>query len=463
MTRDRSITCAARVATLSVVLLVAAMPFHACADGAPLPEAPAPDATPSGTTAAECPAPASATAAACAAPAGSCVPTSSISACSSSCAKAPLVRVDPAAAVGARTGPSPLDLGLVDLDPILEPVRAFYRVPAMTVALVRDGELAAIGAVGTRMAGSRRPVELDDKWHLGSCGKAFTATAAAVLVERGTIDWTTTIASVYPELSGEIRGIYEPVTLVQLLRHRSGYPARDERFDETVSHLDGPISQQRAQVVRFASSGEAVARPGATFRYTDVGYTVAGAIMERAAQKSWENLVVELVATPLGLSSLGFGAPGTRGELDQPRGHVLIDGELVAQGVGPGADLANPVIGPAGTVHASITDWARFAGVHLAGARGTPRELLSASTFAMLHTDYEGQGYALGWGVTTNPWGQGRALVHSGSCGAWAALIWVLPEANEAIVAAANYGGAFDALSDAVDRVMQGVAAPTAR
>jgi CubicO group peptidase (beta-lactamase class C family) len=157
----------------------------------------------------------------------------------------------------------------------------------------------------------------------------------------------------------------------------------------------------------------------------------------------------------LRLESLGFGAPGTKGEVDQPRGHILVDGLMKPLGVGPGEDLANPILGPAGTIHISIADWATFAAAHLAGARGERGDLLRQESFSALHADYRDQGYGLGWGIASNPWGEGRALVHTGSCGAWTAVIWVLPEANAAIVAAANYGGAHNALSAAVDRVMR--------
>lgn len=345
--------------------------------------------------------------------------------------------------------------GLVDLAPILEPVRAYHRVPALAIALVRDGEIHAIGAVGTRAVGSMRPVELDDQWHLGSCGKAFTATAAAALVEAGRIDWGTTIAEVYPEMVGRIRPAYEPVTLTQLLMHRGGYVARDARFDDAVAVTDGTIPTRRAAAVRFASSRRSIADPGTAFAYTDVGYTVAGALLERVTGSTWEALVVEHVADPLSLASLGFGAPGSEEAVDQPRGHVLVDGKLKPLGTGPGQDLANPVIGPAGTIHASMADWATFARAHLKGARGEANGLLAPTTIQRLHADLEGQGYAIGWGVSANPWGEGRALSHSGSCGAWSALIWILPEANAAIVGATNVGSAFDAVADAMDRVMR--------
>ena len=51
---------------------------------------------------------------------------------------------------------------------------------------MRNGELIASGAVGTRRAGTNDPVTIDDRFHIGSDTKAMTALIAATLVEEGT-------------------------------------------------------------------------------------------------------------------------------------------------------------------------------------------------------------------------------------------------------------------------------------
>jgi hypothetical protein len=58
---------------------------------------------------------------------------------------------------------------------------------------VRDGEILEAAAAGARAVGSDAAVTVDDQWHIGSLTKAMTATLAAVLVERGTLDWSLTV------------------------------------------------------------------------------------------------------------------------------------------------------------------------------------------------------------------------------------------------------------------------------
>src|SRR6185295_300556 len=126
---------------------------------------------------------------------------------------------------------------------------------------------------------------------------------------------------------------------------------------------------------------------------------------------------------------------------------------------GPGAD--NPVaIGPAGIVHCTIGDWAKFISLHLLGARGEQGPIkFKPDTFTKLHTPGPGEGtaYAMGWGVAKRQWaksqgGTGTALSHSGSNTMWFCTVWIAPEKDFAVLVACNQGGdkAAKACDDAV-------------
>lgn len=404
-------------------------------------------------------------ASACAPKAGSA--SASGAACATPCAsEGTSITVDPARAASKApsAGPTPADFGWKDLRSSLEPVRSKFRVPGLAAALVQNGEIVAAGVTGVRKAGAPTRIELADRFHLGSCGKSFTATVAANLVAEGAISWETRLSDVFPELSSVMDPAYRSVTLGQLVTHRSGLPSLerpDSPLWRSVVSMRAPVGDQRQELVRLAVHEKPIAMPGSEFRYTDLGYAVAGRMLERASGRSWEELIRTRIAEPLGLTSIGFGAPGTRGKTDQPWGHRL-DGKH-ARGIppGPGADQAAPVIAPAGTIHLSIADWARYAKFHLALARGeSPGK---GPDLSILHADPYGQGYAMGWAVTEQPWAGGRLLSHTGSCGAWAAAIWIAPEVNAAIVVASNYGGpeGFAACQEVAMDLAKGFAAPT--
>jgi CubicO group peptidase (beta-lactamase class C family) len=96
-------------------------------------------------------------------------------------------------------------------------------------------------------------------------------------------------------------------------------------------------------------------------------------------------------------------------------------------------------LGPAGTVHCTMVDWAKFAIAHLRGER-TDGGLLRPSTFRALHAPPKGSEYAGGWIVVDRPWAGGRALTHSGSNTYWYVTVWLAPARDFGILVAANRG-----------------------
>jgi hypothetical protein len=100
-----------------------------------------------------------------------------------------------------------------------------------------------------------------------------------------------------------------------------------------------------------------------------------------------------------------------------------------------------PVLGPAGTAHCTLQDWARFAALHLAGARGETTPILDAPAIMRLHEPWPGGDYALGWGVTDRVWADGLALTHSGSNTLWFVVVWIAPADDRFLLVATNIGG----------------------
>jgi len=353
-------------------------------------------------------------------------------------------------------GPPPPPIGSAGdgtLNAVLESARAQYGLPALAAISIRGNQVVERGAAGLRAVGSAAEVGLDDRWHIGSLTKAMTATLAGILVERGEISWDVRIAEVLPELVGSMRPAYEDVTLRELLSHTGGLPTDVTQAPSwpTLRSAPGPLLDRRLAFVDDLLTLPPAGSRG-SYAYSNAGYIIAGAMLERRTNRLWEDLLRDEVLTPLGMSATGFGAPGTAGATpDQPRGHVRQGTAWVPIAPGPNAD--NPdVLGPAGTVNTTLDDYAKYMMAHLAGARGEDG-LVKATTFATLHAAVSGSGYALGWGVTTRSWARGTVLQHSGSNTLWYAVVWIAPERNLAMFAATNAGG--DAGAQGTDRAIQ--------
>jgi CubicO group peptidase (beta-lactamase class C family) len=328
------------------------------------------------------------------------------------------------------------------IDSLLESIRAKSNVPALAAAVVRSNEVVAVGAVGVRKFGSPEKVTADDKFHIGSCTKAMTATLAAMYVEQGKLSWTSTVGERFPDWRELIHRDYANVTLEQLLSHRAGVPGDLNRIG-VWSHVwqrsSQPPMEQRVALAKELLVMKPMFPPGTKNTYANAGYTIGGLMMERLEQRAWEDLIREKLFKPLGMASAGFGMPSSLDKVDQPWGHALKNGKLIPDPPGPSSD--NPAaIGPGGTVHCSITDLARFANLHLQGERGGST-LLKAETFKKLHTPLEGQIYGFGWNVITRPWAKKRALTHNGSNTRNFTVMWLAPNLEFAVVVASNIGG----------------------
>ncbi|MDF1663367.1 MAG: serine hydrolase, partial [Planctomycetota bacterium] len=80
---------------------------------------------------------------------------------------------------------SPLLAYADDLEKDLEAIRKAEKVPSLAVTVIKNGQLKTLNAVGSRKMGDPTPVTSADKYHMGSCTKAMTATLIGILVDEG--------------------------------------------------------------------------------------------------------------------------------------------------------------------------------------------------------------------------------------------------------------------------------------
>ena len=346
----------------------------------------------------------------------------------------------------AEAGPAPKFCPMVgdtNVTQLLKTIRQKYNLPAMAAAVVTSDGLKLVGAVGVRKRGTEIPVSLDDLWHLGSDGKIMTSTLIARLVERGQLRWDTTLAEVFPEDAPRMHPDFRRVTLLQLLSHHAGLPANLDLA--AYSGEDAP--QLRRRAVQEELKNPPQSKPGSAYSYSNLGYIIAAAELEKTTGQAWENLIAAEVFQPLQMNSAGLGGTGTPGKIDQPWPHTE-NGAPTGEN-GPAMDNP-PVMGPAGRIHCTIQDWAKFVRDQLRGARGQSA-LLKPESYRKLQAPPFGGDYALGWIVVSRDWGGGKVLNHGGDNTMNCADVWVAPEKNYAILLCANQSGdeAFHACDDA--------------
>jgi len=258
-------------------------------------------------------------------------------------------------------------------------------VPAVAAAIVTRDSVVALHVAGVRRRGNPTPVTLDDRFHIGSNTKAFTAGLMGLLVDEGRVAWATTLAELFPELAATMRPEYRAVTVRDLLTHHGGL-VRDAR--------DAPENEPgRAAAARAAGDHQHRLRPA---REPRQGRPAGGA---RAP-------------SPF--------ARVTAMDIDNP-----------------------PLADPAGRLNLSIREWARWAQAVLRAASGGASPWTPTTTGALFTPPVATDSMAMGWQALRRPWAQpgGRILVHDGSNRLFLSVAVLAPEAGFAVLVVTNQGG----------------------
>ena len=166
------------------------------------------------------------------------------------------------------------------------------------VLLVKDGHPVFQRAYGMADRAARRPNELETGFNLGSINKVFTATAIRQLAAGGKLDLDSTLAKYWPDYPN--LAVARRVTIRQLLDHRSGIggdifaaPASGPRSDLRHNRNFLPLFVDRP--LEFD--------PGSRQEYSNAGYVVLGALVERLSGEDYYDYVRRHIYEPAGMTS----------------------------------------------------------------------------------------------------------------------------------------------------------------
>ncbi len=320
----------------------------------------------------------------------------------------------------------------VELEPLL--TEAQGNLPSLSALVFDASGIKAHGAVGVRVAGEPDEVTRGDLHHLGSCTKAMTAVLGAKLAEQGLFDWDATVDEVLGE-EIDVHDDYKTVTFSELVSHvggASGNMIEDHPTEWTLMNArNGGDNRATRRRVLEQVLANAAPNPRGEFVYSNMGFIIAGAMLETATDQHWSRLMKDHLFEPLEMSSCGFGPTGE----DQPRGHQERGGTHTAVPI----DFDNPSsLGPAGTVHCTLPDWAKFARLYL-----DSDGYLTQESMATLSTLPGGasEGYTHGFLVVQQSWANGPAFTHQGSNTANLASVWVVPGRGLGLLVTTNTAG----------------------
>ena len=329
--------------------------------------------------------------------------------------------------------------------------------PSIAVGIVKDGETVLCEAFGYADREAGRLADPDTLYQIGSCSKSFTAAAAALLVDRGLLDWDKPVIEYLPWLRFQDPFVTRSATTRDMLCHRTGLPRHDAYW------IDGPCTRREmAENLRNM-------QPAWSFRshwcYQNTCYVTVGLLIEALSGMSWEEFVKKELFEPLGMDRSTFYVDAIANDPNhatpyerlmptdmtnyQPCPFLKSDREDMAAGIGA-------PYGPAGSIMSNLNDMLKWIRFNLNNGKVGETQLISEANMREIHKPQMLMGepllipfpeqdlysYAMGWFTETH---RGHLMVeHGGNINGFSALMTMIPDQDLGIVTLTNFNNSFD-------------------
>jgi CubicO group peptidase (beta-lactamase class C family) len=280
----------------------------------------------------------------------------------------------------------------------------------------------------------------DSVFQIGSMTKVWTATVVMQLVDEGKLDLDAPIVDVLPELELADQDVAARVTMRHLLTHTSGIDG--DVFTDT-GRGDDCLERYVALLAEAAQNHPLAA----TWSYCNSGFVLAGRVIEKLTDGTWDAAINQRLVGPLGMTHTG-----TLPE------EALLHRAAVGHMAEPGAEPERAsawglprALGPAGLVNSTAADVLAFARMHLSGGLAPDGTRILSESAVSAMTEHEadlpdkytlGDSWGLGW--IRFGWDGRRLIGHDGNTLGQAAFLRVLPDEGLAVTLLTNGGNARD-------------------
>lgn len=172
-----------------------------------------------------------------------------------------------------------------------------YDIKGVIWKLCKNGVILSRQAIGEVLQGV--PITSDMYFRIGSCTKSFTTTMILILVDKGFLSITDTVNKWFPKV---IHG--DKITLEMLANMTSGirsYSA-DEKFVKDLKQFIYKYWTEE-ELINIGLKDGPECEPGKCWRYCNTNTVMLGMIASKVTNKSYEDLLKELILDPLGMSN----------------------------------------------------------------------------------------------------------------------------------------------------------------
>lgn len=295
------------------------------------------------------------------------------------------------------------------------------------VLIARDEKPIFRRACGVANRSGSVPNQVTTKFNLGSMNKMFTAIAVAQLAEQGKLSFNDVVGKYLPDYPN--RAVAEKVTIHHLLTHTSGM---GDFFNDKFFASQANFQRVTDYLPVFASDPLAF-EPGQRFQYSNAGFILLGAIIEKVTGQSYYEYVRRHIFKPAGMSDTGF----------YPSVGELPDSAIPYTSLGPTGPVQGPRHvarrdelrgGPAGGGYSTVDDLLKFS-IALRKHKLLSPEYTALVTTGKVITPFGKYGYGFG-DVTFNG---NRSFGHNGGAPGISAQLDIYPDLGYTVIVLSNY------------------------
>ncbi|NND95137.1 MAG: serine hydrolase [Flavobacteriales bacterium] len=284
------------------------------------------------------------------------------------------------------------------------------------ILIEEGGEVIYKSCFGYANASFKVENTTETKFKIGSVSKQFTATAILLLQQDSRLKLSDTLSNFFPNYP-----VARNITIEHLLTHTSGlidvYSVKD--FNKLTCE-----NMSISELSEMVLSNETLFDPGSQYQYSNGGYAVLAALIEKLSGMKYQDFMVKRIFKPLNMGSSG---------------HAMVNEVLegLAEGYDPSGydgvkrtDLLDPeLLKGSGSLYSSVTDLLNWVNSI------RDRKLLSSASYDMLLNDY---GHSYGLGISVYSSFENEVFGHDGRVNGYIADYLHYVDRNMSIIVLGN-------------------------
>lgn len=296
-----------------------------------------------------------------------------------------------------------LEKAIDKIDPLVEQAMEDWQIPGLAIAVIHDGKLKFAKGYGFRDLEKKLPVTTDTVFQIGSISKGFTSTLTAMHVDENLLNWDDKVQKYLPDFQLHDEWVSKNFSVEDLFSQKSGLP---EKAGDMQALL-GFSGSQILYNLRFM-------KPKTSFRkeysYQNIFFLAAAKLLETKTKTSFKDLLQKRILNPLNMKDTVLSFDEYLKKENRASFYSPVNNEIKKiPDETPALRIINDYL-PAGGVHSSVKDLAKWVQFQIAEGQFQEKNLLSKKQMRRLRRPQifvqnlgkKPSYYALGWNYTQN-------------------------------------------------------------